>query len=131
VSDSDSISSHSQGAIDTSPETFERYLAEDDGGPVTIMNLVRYADEGRELYQEYIAQVAKLMADVGGEILYAGDFSSPLIPGDPGGWDGVVLARYRDRAGLFKVSQDPRFPAINRLRHRALSATLVEAVVGW
>jgi len=95
------------------------------------MNLLRFAEDGRALYQEYLAQVSVVMADHGGEIIYAGDFSSPLIPGRPGGWDAIVLARYAARSGLYEVSRDERFPAINMLRHRALAATFVEAVVGW
>ena len=122
ISDPESIPEQAQGVIDTSAEAFEQYLADGDG-PVTIMNLLRFAPHGRTLYQDYLARVAVVMADYGGEILYAGDFSSPLIPGRPGGWDAVVLARYTARSGLFKVARDLRLwdPLESTCRHASLS----------
>ena len=43
--------------IDFDDAALERFLAEDAGGPVVMLNLLRFRpDGGRERYQEYVQQ---------------------------------------------------------------------------
>ena len=51
-----------------------RFLSEDDGKPVVMLNLLRFKPEGgRERYLEYVNTVAPLVRRHGAEILFPGD----------------------------------------------------------
>ena len=40
-------------AVDPRGADLKRFLQEDPGGPVVMLNLLRFADGGRELYARY------------------------------------------------------------------------------
>ena len=40
-------------AVDPRGTDIKRYLQEDPGGPVVMLNLLRFAEGGRELYAQY------------------------------------------------------------------------------
>ena len=64
--------------VDPGPEDVKRYVEEDDGGPVVMLNMLKYkADGGRESYGEYGAKVMAFLEAVGGEILSSS--ASPWI----------------------------------------------------
>src|SRR5689334_14962641 len=59
-------------------------------GPVTMLNLLRFAPEGgRARYAEYGAAVAPLLERAGGRVTYAGT-AAPALLGDDS-WDLVLL----------------------------------------
>ena len=53
---------------------FERFLDEDDGQPIVMLNLLRFhADGGRERYADDLAAADPLVARYGAEIVTVGD----------------------------------------------------------
>ncbi len=53
-------------AIDPRGSDLKRFLAEDPGGPVVMLNLLRFADGGRARYAEYARAIAPFLERVGG-----------------------------------------------------------------
>jgi hypothetical protein len=53
---------------------------EDPGGPVVMLNLLRFADGGAATYAEYAsALTGTFLPRYGGELLFAGDGSTVLV----------------------------------------------------
>lgn len=104
----------------------DRFLAEDDGKPVVMLNLLRFQpDGGRERYFEYVNMVLPLVARYGAEIIYAGDGATPLAAEPGQAWDTVVLVRYPTRQAFAMMIADPAYAAADAVRKSAL----VEAVL--
>ena len=119
-------------AVDPRGSDLKRYLAEDPGGPVVMLNLLRYADGGRESYARYAAALGEtFLPRYGGEVLYAGDGSTPLVA-DPGqSWDAVLLVRYASRAAFSAMVADPEYQEVTGLRTQALSEAVLQATTPW
>ncbi len=101
-------------------------LAEDPGGPVVMLNLLRFAPGGRESYQRYAdALHAEINARYGLEVTYLGAGGRALVADDGQAWDMVVLVRYPDRTAFAAMIRDPQYRAVAHLRSEAL----VEAVL--
>jgi uncharacterized protein (DUF1330 family) len=109
--------------LDISPQALERFLAEDDGAPVVLVNLVRLRPDGADAYRDYGEAVAPLLAGVGAELLYAGEGRGLLI-GDEH-WDVAAVVRYPNREALARLVRDPVFVALTPLRHAALEAGIL------
>lgn len=104
----------------------DRFLAEDDGKPVVMLNLLRFQpDGGRERYFEYMNMVGTLVARYGAEILYAGDGGTPLAAEPGQSWDTVALVRYPSRQAFADMIADPAYESADAIRISAL----VEAVL--
>lgn len=104
----------------------DRFIAEDDGAPVVMLNLLRFKpDGGRDRYFEYLGMAGPLAARYGAEIVYAGDGSTPLA-GEPGqDWDAIALVRYPTRRAFADMVADPEYQKVDPVRISAL----VEAVL--
>ena len=69
--------------IDMTDDALEEFLAEDPGGPVVMLNLLRYVpDTGRADYLAYIAHTPTISGRYGTEPLYWGDGGTPLVADD-------------------------------------------------
>jgi uncharacterized protein (DUF1330 family) len=109
--------------IDPSPEALDRYLAEDDGRPVTMLNLLRLKPGGKARFDEYLERLTPFVHSIGGEIVYAGEMSSPFIPADGSGWDAIVLSRWPRREMLLQLVDQPEYPELRSIRSEALEAS--------
>jgi uncharacterized protein (DUF1330 family) len=119
-------------AIDPSGLTLKRYLADDDGGPVVMLNLLRFvADGGRERYREYTRAVTPFLAKAGGELVYAGDGSIALVAEDGQAWDAVLIVRYPNRAAYTTMIADPEYRRATQLRTAALEEAVLQATTPW
>ena len=119
-------------AVDPTRETFARFREEDDGGPVVMLNLLRFAgDEGREQYARYGAAVAPFLEAVGGSVLYAGACSTLLVGPEAHRWDAVLVVRYPSRAAFAQMVGDPEYRKVSELRTSALEAAVLEATTPW
>jgi uncharacterized protein (DUF1330 family) len=119
-------------AIDPTGLTLKRYLAEDDGGPVVMLNLLRFVDGGgRERYREYTRAAAPFLAKAGGELLYAGDGSTALVAEDGQAWDAVLIVRYPNRAAFTTMIADPEYRRLTQLRTAALQEAVLQATTPW
>lgn len=115
-------------AVDPRGKDLKRYIEEDPGGPVVMLNLLRFAEGGRELYDQYArALVTTFLPRHGGEVVFAGDGSSPLVAESGQDWDMVVLVRYPSREAFARMVADPEYQEVTELRTRALSEAVLQA----
>ena len=118
-------------AIDPHGHDLKRYLAEDDGGPVVMLNLLRFVDGGRAHYREYAAAVAPFLARAGGSVVYAGDGSTALVAEDGQTWDAVLIVRYPSRLAFTTMIADPDYQRVTHLRTKALREAVLQATTPW
>ncbi|TAL15785.1 MAG: DUF1330 domain-containing protein [Frankiales bacterium] len=119
-------------AVDPRGADLKRYLAEDPGGPVVMLNLLRFtADGGRERYLEYVEHFRATAAPHGAEVLYVGDGSTPLVAEEGQAWDAVLLVRYPSRQAFSDMVRDPVYSAGTHLRTEALQEAVLQATTEW
>ncbi|MFG3165095.1 DUF1330 domain-containing protein [Streptomyces sp. NPDC048232] len=85
-----------------------------------MLNLLRFAPDGRASYEEYSRRAAAFLRQYGGELLYAGDGDTPLVAAQGQAWDAVLLVRYTSREAFSRMVADPGYREITSLRSRAL-----------
>ena len=118
--------------VDPTPAEIEKLLAEDAGGPVVMLNLLRYdPDGGRERYAEYAAKTAPHLERVGGELLYAGDCSTALVTPEGFNWDTMLAVRYPSRQAFLDMVADPEYLEISKIRTGALAEAVLQATTPW
>lgn len=118
-------------AVDPTGEDVKRYVDDDDGGPVVMLNLLRYAgDAGRASYEQYAEAVQPHLERVGGEVIYAGDCSTAVVAGAEE-WDSVLLVRYPSRQKFLEMVMDPTYQEITNLRTQGLEAAVLQATRPW
>lgn len=119
-------------AVDPRGADLKRLLAEDPGGPVVMLNLLRFAEGGTASYEEYARHLREtFLPRYGAEILYAGTGSTALVAEEGQSWDAVVVVRYPDRAAFSRMVADPEYQQVTRLRTAALSEAVLQATVPW
>ena len=119
-------------AVDPRGADLKRYLTEDPGGPVVMLNLLRFkADGGRERYLEYVEHFRRTASGFGAEVLYVGDGSTALVAEAGQSWDAVLLVRYPSRQAFSDMVRDPAYGAGTHLRTEALEEAVLQATVPW
>jgi uncharacterized protein (DUF1330 family) len=119
-------------AIDPTGKDLKRYLQEDPGGPVVMLNLLRFKEGGRELYARYAAALeTTFLPRYGAEVLYAGDGSTSLVAEAGQDWDAVLLVRYPSRQAFSRMVADPDYQEVTTLRSDALVEAVLQATVPW
>ena len=119
-------------AIDPRGADLKRYLQDDPGGPVVMLNLLRYAEGGRELYAQYAEALHRtFLPRYGAEVLYAGDGSTALVAEEGQAWDAVLLVRYPSREAFSRMVADPEYQQVTGLRTRGLTEAVLQATVPW
>lgn len=118
-------------AIDPRGSDLKRFIAEDDGKPVVMLNLLRFADGGRARYDEYARAIQPFLAQVGGEVVYAGDGATALVAEPGQAWDAVLLVKYPSRAAFGAMVADPEYQRITHLRTEALAEAVLQATTPW
>jgi uncharacterized protein (DUF1330 family) len=107
----------------------DRFLSEDDGKPVVMLNLIRFRpDGGRERYLEYLNMVGPLVSRYGAEIVYAGDGATPLAAEPGQAWDAVALVRYPTRQAFADMIADPDYQSADPVRMSALDEAVLQPV---
>jgi uncharacterized protein (DUF1330 family) len=111
------------------PAELDRFLAEDNGEPVVMLNLLRFRpDGGRDRYVEYLGMAGPLVARYGAEIIYAGDGLRPLAAEPGQDWDVVALVRYPSRRAFADMVADPEYQAADPVRLSALTEAVLQPV---
>jgi uncharacterized protein (DUF1330 family) len=119
-------------AVDPRGRDLKRYLEEDPGGPVVMLNLLRFADGGRESYARYAEALEQtFLPRYGAEVLYAGDGSTSLVAEQGQDWDAVLLVRYPSRSAFTQMVADPEYQEVTALRTGALQEAVLQATVPW
>ncbi|MEV5712606.1 DUF1330 domain-containing protein [Amycolatopsis mediterranei] len=114
--------------IEIEDRALDTLLADDPGGPVVMLNLLRFRpDGGRESYQRYAeALQAELNPRYGLEVVYIGNGDPALVAEDGQAWDMVALVRYPDRKAFAAMVRDPEYQAITHLRTEALLESVLQ-----
>jgi uncharacterized protein (DUF1330 family) len=100
--------------------------------PVVMLNLLRFAEGGRELYAQYSQAFSKNIAPrYGVEVVYAGDGSETLVAEPGQQWDAVLLVRYPSRRAFSQMIADPQYREITHLRRAALSEAVLQPTRPW
>lgn len=119
-------------AVDPSGDFLSAFLAEDPDRPVVMLNLLRFADGGRERYQQYTKAFGEQVAPrYGVEVVYAGDATGALIAEPGQQWDAILLVRYPSRKAFAQMVTDPQYQQISHLRSSALSAAVLQPTRPW
>src|SRR3954467_13573787 len=84
-------------AVDPTGQDLKHFLGDDPGGPVVMLNLLRFTEDGRAGYEEYAGKIQPFLDELGAQVLYAGDCSSLLVGPEGFEWDTVLLVRYPSR----------------------------------
>jgi uncharacterized protein (DUF1330 family) len=115
-------------SVDPTGSDLKRFLEEDPGGPITMLNLLRFKpDGGRESYNKYSKAILPFLEKVGGTVLYLGDTGTPLAQPDQGNdWDAVLLVTYPSRQAFSAMVADPEYQQITHLRTEALEAAVLQ-----
>jgi uncharacterized protein (DUF1330 family) len=118
-------------AVDPRGADLKRFLSDDPGGPVVMLNLLQFCKDGAASYREYSERIGPFLTAVGGEIVYAGNLSTALVAPDGWAWDAVLLVRYPSRAAFSQMVADPQYQQITGLRTAALDEAVLQAGIAW
>lgn len=119
-------------AINPTGPSLKQFMAEDDGGPVIMLNLLRFAEGGEASYAEYSRRITELhLGRFGGEVLYSGRGSTALVAEDGQAWDAVLVVRYPSRAAFSAMVADADYQTITHFRTEALTEAVLQATVPW
>ena len=107
-------------------EQLDRYLKEDPGGPVAMLNLLRFKpDGGRERYFEYVEAIHDIGERVGLKLVFVGIGGTALVAEPGQEWDAVAIVEYPSRQAFVDMVRSPEYRASAHLRTEALvEATL-------
>jgi uncharacterized protein (DUF1330 family) len=117
--------------IEIDERAVDALLAEDPGGPVVMLNLLRFRpDGGRESYQRYAEALGPaISARYGLQVEFLGDGGRALVAEDGQAWDMVVLVRYPSRQAFADMIRDPEYRAVSHLRSEALVESVLQPTV--
>lgn len=119
-------------AVDPRGSDLKRLLAEDPGGSVVMLNLLRFGHDGRASYEAYARRLSEtFLPRYGAEMLYAGDGSTVLVAEPGQAWDAVLLVRYPSREAFSRMVADPEYQQVTGLRTQALTEAVLQATTPW
>ena len=119
-------------AVDPKPDDIRRFVDEDDGGPVVMLNLLDFAGaEGRASYELYADAVVPFLENAGATVVYAGDCTTTLIAPQGHDWDAVLVVSYPSRQAFLQMVMDPAYQEITELRSAGLRSAVLEATRPW
>jgi uncharacterized protein (DUF1330 family) len=117
--------------VDPTGQDLKRFMSEDPGGPVVMLNLLKMNAGGRPSYEAYVENIRPFLDEVGAEVLYIGDCSTVVVAPEEHDWDAVLLVRYPSRHAFSQMVANPEYRKITGLRTAALSNAVLQATVPW
>jgi uncharacterized protein (DUF1330 family) len=117
--------------VDPTGQDLKRFLSEDPGGPVVMLNLLKYKPGGQDRYRAYTAALEDYLPRIGAEVLYAGDSSTGLVEPEGWDWDALLVVRYPSRDAFSAMVRDPEYHRVTHLRTEALSEAVLQATIPW
>ena len=117
--------------IEIDERAVDALLAEDPGGPVVMLNLLRFRpDGGRESYRRYAEALGPAInSRYGVQVEYLGDGGRALVAEDGQEWDMVLLVRYPNRQAFADMIRDPEYQAVSHFRSEALVESVLQPTV--
>ena len=117
--------------VDPTGNDLKQFLANDPGGPVVMLNLLRFEPGKREGYEEYSRRIRPFLDEMGASVLYVGECSSLLVGPESHRWDAVLLVRYPSRQAFSSMVADPKYQEITGMRTEALEDAVLQATIPW
>ena len=123
-------------AVTPTAEQIEGFLAPDAAGPIFMVNLLKFKERaeyedgretplsGREAYALYATEVAKVITEVGGKLIFGANVERLMLGEVEELWDQVAIAMYPSRAAMFEMIQLPEYAAISVHRTAGLAGQL-------
>ena len=120
----------------TDPEQQKQMMQPGPEGPIYMVNLLKFRAKaeyedgretelsGREAYNLYAKEVAKLITQFGGKLSFLGDVTFLAIGQVEDLWDEIAIAEYSDRGALLKMSMSPKWREISVHRSASLEGQL-------
>ncbi|GAA3395828.1 DUF1330 domain-containing protein [Cryptosporangium minutisporangium] len=119
-------------AVDPRGSDLKAFLAGDPEEPVVMLNLLRFAEGGRESYARYTEALrGTFLERYGAQVLYAGDGDTALVAEDGQEWDAVLLVRYPSRRAFSAMVADPEYQQVTRWRTEALTEAVLQPTRPW
>jgi len=119
-------------AVDPRGAQLKQFLIAEPDSPVVMLNLLRFAEGGRELYARYAEALREtFLPRYGGEVLYAGDGDAALVAEEGQQWDAVILVRYPSREAFSRMVADPEYQQVTELRTAALQEAVLQPMRPW
>jgi uncharacterized protein (DUF1330 family) len=118
-------------AVDPTGQDLKHFLADDPGGPVVMLNLLRFKDGGRASYEEYARRIQPFLEKLSAEILFVGDLSTVLVAPETHQWDSILMVRYPSRQAFSSMVADPNYQEITHLRTESLDEAVLQATIPW
>lgn len=122
------------------------FLEAEVGGPITMLNIVRFRDvadysdapdlapdepiSGRAAYERYGVEVQPFLQRAGAEVTVAANSLPSVIGPEDESWDQVLLVRYPSRDAFIAMTTDPDYLAISRHRSAGLADSRLIPLVG-
>jgi uncharacterized protein (DUF1330 family) len=117
--------------VDPTGTALKKFLAEDPGGPVVMLNLMRFKEDKRVSYEEYAHAIRPFLEEYDARVLYVGDCSTTLVAPKEHNWDAVLIVRYPSRQAFSSMVADPNYQEITGLRTESLEDAVLQATVPW
>lgn len=117
--------------VDPTGQDLKRFLQEDPGGPVVMLNLLKFKEDGRPSYEQYAAAFKPYAEKYGAEVVYLGDCLTSVVAPDTHDWDSILLVRYPSRRAFCDMVADPDYQQTTHLRTEALSNAVLQATSAW
>jgi uncharacterized protein (DUF1330 family) len=123
-------------AVTPTAEQIEGFVAPGAAGPIFMVNLLKFKERaeyedgretplsGREAYALYAAEVAKVITQVGGKLIFGANVERLMLGEVEELWDQVAIAMYPSRAAMFEMIQLPEYAAISVHRTAGLAGQL-------
>jgi uncharacterized protein (DUF1330 family) len=119
-------------AVNPTGKDLAAFLAGNPDDPVVMLNLLRFADGGRESYARYAQAFQETFAPrYGAEVVYAGNGDTALVAEDGQQWDAVLIVRYPTRRAFSQMVADPEYQQITHLRTAALTEAVLQPTQPW
>ena len=97
-----------------------------------MLNLLRFAEGGREQYARYAQALNEtFLPRYGAEVLYAGGGSTVLVAEAGQDWDAVLLVKYPSRKAFSDMVADPEYQEVTSYRTDALQEAVLQATTEW
>jgi uncharacterized protein (DUF1330 family) len=107
-------------------EQFKKLSNNPNGGPVVMLNLLKFKPEGGlASYGRYAQEVEKFMTEVGAKMIFLSKANELLIGQET--WDAVMLVQYPSRKAFLKMTSNPEYLEIHKYREAALERSVLYA----
>ncbi len=125
-----------QNSLAPNPEQMAGFAEPGANGPIYMLNLLKfrpkaeYADgrpsdlTGRQAYGLYAQGVGRLIAELGGSLVFSGQIDRLVIGEVEDLWDVAAIVMYPSRAAMLKMMQSDEMRRIGEHRHAGLAGQL-------